>query len=228
MQCHPSGLKEPRAGPCANGIKNAHFRSWSNAYCNVQVKVALDSGDIAIVHDPQADNSGNVQAESVVRQDTQNFFQAQWDGGLHPGSLNDCLAIPSCHIHEDSCICSTEVTGNIVFSSAAEVLSLEEVMDALHLGAVDPNSLDDELYSELGDCGIPGLTVFTTAGGDCSNLSVDTIFSFERKSKVFFVKNSKSTVSIAGSGFSFRNPVHFNSLSDPESRDSKFVLWKTF
>jgi hypothetical protein len=228
MQCHPSSLKEPRGGPCASGIKNAHFRSWSDAYCNVQVKVALDSGDIAIVHDPQVDNAGYVAVESLVHQNTKNFFQALWDGGLHPGTLSECLALPSCHIHEDSCICSTAVTKNIVFSSTAEVSSIEEVMDALHIGAVDPDSLDDGLYSEIGDCGLPGLTVFTTAAGDCSNLSIDTIFSFERKSKLFFVKNSKSTVTIPGSGFSFRNPVHFNSFGDPESRDSKFVQWKSF
>lgn len=228
MQCHPSSLKEPRGGPCANGIKNAHFRSWSNAYCNVQVKVAFDSGDIAIVHDPQVDNAGSVTAESVVHEDTKNFFQAQWDGGLHPENLSECIALGSCRVHEDSCICSTEVTENIVFSSTEEISSLEEVMDALHIGAVDPDSFHDVLYSDAGDCGVTDLSVFTTAGGDCSNLSIDTIFSFEHKSKRFFVKNSKSTVSISGSGFSFRNAVHFNSLGLTESRDSKFVQWNCF
>ena len=226
MQCHPSLLKEPRGGPCANGIRQAHFRSWSNAYCNVQVKIDPASGDIAIVHDPQTDNANSIVVESVVQQDTKNFFQARWDDDLHPRTLSECLALPSCYIHEFSCICHTEVSTNLVFSSTAEISSLEDAMDALHMGAVDPASFDSGLYSDMGDCGIPGLTLFTThPGGSCSNLSIDTIFSFERKSKLFFVKNSKSTVHISGSGFSFRNPVLFNSLSDPESRDSKFAQW---
>ena len=221
MQCHPSQLKEPRAGNCASGIKNRAFRSWSNAYCNVQVKVALDSGEIAIVHDPQPDNSNSLTTESLVHKDTMNFFKAQWDGGLRPTSLNECLALSSCYIHEDTCICSTDVTKNIIYSSAASILSFEDAIDDLHMGAVDPDSMEDGLYSNLGDCGIAGLTVFAT-NGNCANLSIDTIFSFQRKSKIFFVKNSKSTVSISDSDFSFRNPVHFNSLSDPEARDSKF------
>ena len=218
-------MKEPRGGPCANGISSGTFRSWSDASCNVEVKIALESGEIAIVHDPQPDNAGQVTIESVVHPDTKNYFKAQWNGGLYPSTLSECLALSSCRIHEDACICSTTVTENIVFSSTAEVSSVDEVITALNVGAADPYSFDG-LYVDLGSCGIPGLTVFAASatGGDCENLSSDTIFSFEQKDKLFFVKNSKSTVSIGGSSFSFRNPVHFNSLGDPEIRDSKSVL----
>ena len=42
---HPGVFKETRAGICADGMKNRLFRSWSNASCDVQVKIAFASGE---------------------------------------------------------------------------------------------------------------------------------------------------------------------------------------
>jgi len=106
-------------------------------------------------------------------------------------------------------------------------------MSELYAGAVDPATFDAGTYTNLGDCDIPGVTVHSKAGG-CLGLSHDTIFSFELKSRPLFLKNVVSTVSIgsSSSSFSFRNPVHFISLADPEVRDmyheTNFVLESLF
>jgi hypothetical protein len=80
-------------------------------------------------------------------------------------------------------------------------------MDSLHIGAVDPATFDAGTYTNVGDCGIAGVTVYTTSGGDCATLSADSIFGFEWKNKQFYLKNSKSMVNIPGTSYSFRNPV---------------------
>ena len=158
---------------------------------------------------------------------------AHWTAGSKP-SLSDCLAISTCYIHgNDNCVCSADITESQIFSSAEEVSSIDQLMSELYAGAVDPATFDAGTYTNLGDCDIPGVTVHSKAGG-CLGLSHDTIFSFELKSRPLFLKNVVSTVSIgsSSSSFSFRNPVHFISLADPEVRDmyheTNFVLESLF
>ena len=161
----------------------------------------------------------------MVDNDTMNFFRVSWAESGFPKSSSECLALPSCIIHGDnSCICSTDVTNEHVFSSATEVASAVDLMAALSIGAVDPTVFDVGTYQLLGNCNIDGVDVYTKAGGACSSLSSDTIFALEVKSKKFYLKNSKSTVHLSGTPYSFRNPVQFNNLADPEVRD---MYWET-
>jgi len=86
-------------------------------------------------------------------------------------------------------------------------------MNTLNIGAADPYSFDAGTYTTI-ECGITGVTVYSTSG-DCTALTMDTIFGFEWKSKQYFLKNSKSIVKLRGSDdFSFRNPVHFINFAD--------------
>ena len=166
-----------------------------------------------------ADRSGTTNVENHVRSGTLNFFSAPWQGGIHP-SMSDCLAIPSCEVHgEEYCICDTDTTESLVYSSASQVSSIDQLMSELHIGTVDPASFDD-IYTDLGNCNIQDVTVYSKTIGSCDNLQEDTIFAFEWNSKQFYLQNSKSTVSIPESSFSFRNPVQFISLADPEVRDA--------
>ena len=220
IQIHPGSLKEPRAGDCANGLSNGHFKSWSSAWCNTLVKIDLESGYTAIVHEVEPDFSVNGTAEVLthVSSDNVNFFKSYWDNGLRPANLNDCISATSCYVHNNDCICSIDTSQSQVFGSASEISSIDQLMSALPVGAVDPATFDGT-YSSI-DCGIPGVTVYLTGGGDCFGLSSDTVFAFEWKNKQFHLKNQKSTVHIVDSDWSFRNPVNFISLADEEVRVS--------
>ena len=216
--CQPGYMREHVSGFCSYGAKDRSFRSWGSVGCTLKAKISLESGNVAIVHSPEADFSGQTLVEPMVDQDTLNYFKVSWTTG-YP-SLNDCLANPSCTIHtDDSCICTVDETSAQVFVSATEVSSIDDLMNSLHIGAVDPEAFDAGTYTSLGDCGIQDVLVHSTSSSDCLSLNEDTIFAFVLKSKQFFLKNSKSVVSITGSTFSFRNPVQHNSLADPETRD---------
>lgn len=208
-----------KAGPCANGISGREHRSWANAPCGLKVKVAFESGQIAIVHSPGPDRSGAVNVEPHVDTDSINFFMVPWEAA-GPPTLSDCNSTLSCYVHDDDyCICDTETTQNVVYSSSTEVSSIDDLMSSLHIGAVDLALFDAGTYESWGDCGIEGVTVYSITG-NCAALSSDTVFAFEWHSKPVFLKNTKSIVSIPDSPYAFRNPVQFISLSDPEVRDA--------
>lgn len=169
----------------------------------------------------------------VSEAETMNFFKAPWTNG-YPDDESKCLALSSsgtCKIHQDEspprtkyCVCDTDTRDAQVFSSVSEVSSINDLMNALFVGAVDPSTFDAGTYTNLGDCGLTDVTVFTTDyGGDCQTLSSESIFAFEWKSKQFFLKNVVSMVHIddaTGNSYSFRNPVQFHSLANPSQRDS--------
>lgn len=200
----------------------ALFRSWSAAWCKVQVKISLASGQIAIVNEVQPDHAGLAAVEALVAPETINFFKAYWANDIYPSDVSACLAEPACVVHDgEYCICDTDVSEEPVFAAADGSLTVDQLMASMLSGAVDPATFDAGTYTSIGDCGIQGVTAVYSKTGDCTSLSSDSIFSFELKSKHYFLKNSKSTVHISGSNvYSFRNPVSFINLADSEVRVS--------
>ena len=221
-QSYPWEVKTWKAVPCQHGIAQNEFRSWANASCGLKVKVAFENSQIAIEHSPGPDRSNTTTIEPKVDTETLNFFSVPWQGGVYP-SVSDCLGNPSCLVHnEEYCICDTDTTESAVYSSTSQVSSIDQLMSELHIGAADPTSFDADAYINLGSCDIAGVTVFSQTGGSCDNLLGDAIFAFVWNSKQFYLKNRKSLVSIPGSTFTFRNPVGFISLADPEVRDAHY------
>ena len=178
----------------------------------------------------------------VSEAETMNFFKTRWTNGAYPDE-NKCLAMSSsgtCKIHQDEsppktkyCVCDTDTRETQVFASSSgetwttasglTVSSIDDLMNVLYTGAVDPATFDAGTYTNLGNCGMVGVTVHTFNGGSCLNLSPESIFAFEWKSKLYHLKNVVSMVHIddaTGNDFSFRNPVQFHSLANPSARDS--------
>lgn len=219
-QGYPTLIRSWKAGPCAEGIATRDYRMWAAQDCGIRAKIDLGSGDVAIVHGVLPDHTNVTNVEPLVGADTLNFFSVPWDQGARP-TESDCIAATGCTVHGGGyCICDTDATDSIVFGSAAELTSVDDVAGTLHVGAADPASFDAGTYVNLGECGVAGLTVHSPAGSTCTDLRIDTIFSYVRNSKSYFVKNSRSEVSISGTAFKFRNPVQFISLADPEDRDA--------
>eukprot|EP00804_Cyclotella_cryptica_P013853 CCRYP_002403-RF/>CCRYP_002403-RF protein AED:0.04 eAED:0.04 QI:361/1/1/1/0.81/0.82/17/505/2306 len=218
-QSYPWIVLGLQGGPCGQGIIDQQFSSWSNAECSVLVKISFESGNIAIVHDPQPDYAGFKDVEPLVRDDTINFFKAYWSN-QYP-TEEDCLSLPSCYVHTDkkSCICTTGIHESSYFSTSDEIESESAVFSALCNGAVHPETFDAGVYRNIGNCGVSNLTVYATADEGCDNFTPDTIFSMELNGISYFLKNMKSVVYIPDSDFAFRNPSHFINMVDPAIRD---------
>ena len=114
----------------------------------------------------------------------------------------------------NTCICDTNVLEERVFNATP---SRDDILTSLSIGAFRPEMFDSGIYTP-NDC--KGVVVYLKSG-DCNNLDQEAIFFVKDDNNVErYLKNMKSTVRISGSSFSFRNPVHFMSLVDPETRDA--------
>lgn len=129
------------------------------------------------------------------------------------------------HSDQKSCICKTELHESEYFTSSDQLKDTSNIYAILRYGAVDPESFDEEIYTNIGNCGIPGLYVFSTVEGGCDHFNIDTIFSFQVHGVPYHLKNMKSIVHIQGSSqFAFRNPPHFINMADPTARD---IIYET-
>jgi uncharacterized protein (DUF1501 family) len=214
QQCDDRRTRPWVAGVCAKGFTRDIYYQWSTASCFLQVKVD-PSGDIAIVHDPAADYANKKNIPNSVNETTKNFFKADWDGGVFPLVSDNCGSLASCLVVDGACLCNTVIVEEVGYASTPakdSVLSLSN-------GAYHPDAFDDGTYAII-NCGIPEVVVYSKSG-DCDNLDMDAIFYVEDDNGVDrYIKNMKSTVQVHG--YSFRNPVHFHSLHDPEVRDSYY------
>jgi hypothetical protein len=156
-------------------------------------------------------------AESKVANSTLNYFKAAWQGGVFPLVSDSCELI-GCTVSSDACcICDTTVLEERVFSVTP---SRDDILTSLSIGAFHPDTFSPEIYTP-NDCNGNGVLVYLKSGAACNSLDQDTIFFVEDDNGVEqYLKNMKSTVRISDSSFSFRNPVHFISLVDPETRDA--------
>jgi uncharacterized protein (DUF1501 family) len=188
-------------------INDSHF--WTAAPCATHAKIDRD-GNVAIVH--TAADFKNEYSERLVQEDTKTFFRVDWTGGSIP-IIDDCGSIGSCHTALDgSCICEVAVLDEQIYIDPASVTK-DQVLRSLPIGAFDPT-----LENELSLTGSNSDVIWYTKNGD---LTKESIFEVTDGNGVLhYRKNMKSTVSITGSTYSFRNAVHFISLSEAESRDA--------
>ncbi|KAG7359253.1 hypothetical protein IV203_015842 [Nitzschia inconspicua] len=132
------------------------------------------------------------------------------NNGGFPGELSDCESIPTfAPAGDGSCICDVLVSEDQDFFGST-LPSKSEIRDRLHIGAMEP----------LGEPMIEGdISVYQTNSDGSFSMSI--IFAFVDDFGVpRLLKNIRSTVTVEGTGFKFRNPPHFNSLSVGEVRDS--------
>jgi hypothetical protein len=161
------------------------------------------------------DYANHTIAESKVADTTLNYFKATWQDEVFPLAAESCDFIPGCTVTSDACICDTTVLEERVFDVTP---SRDDILTSLSIGAFHPETFSPGMYTR-NDCE-NGVLVYLKSG-DCNNLDQEAIFFVKDDNSVErYLKNMKSTVRISGSSFSFRNPVHFMSLVDPETRDA--------
>mmetsp|Transcript_19333 Transcript_19333/g.27328 ORF Transcript_19333/g.27328 Transcript_19333/m.27328 type:complete len:1758 (+) Transcript_19333:76-5349(+) len=210
------------AGICAEGgnlrewrrdTRLYEFFHWTDTPCSLQVKVNQE-GHIAIVHNPGSYTIGQSNVRSLVAEDSENYFKVPWENKLYPQNENvpnECTIVNS-----NELLCNVDVLEEAVFTGAS-LPSRDDILLSLHVGAVNPDTFDAGTYSLASS--INGVNVYMKDGEPL--LGIDTIFKVIDDNGIEkFLKNMKSTVKIVGESYNFRNPVHFISLIDPETRDA--------
>lgn len=198
----------PELGPC----DNTGVYYWTTTRCDMSVKVNTD-GSVAIMHEVP-ERTGILE---MVASTTKMFFRVDWIsskedvGALLTDYVNNCREM-RCFIASDG-VCQCEVfsvTETAAFDDASlGMASTEEILSTATIGAFPPTVNGEEV--------IPGVWKYPT-----SHLSSSTVFEIvDANGITHYRKNVRSVVSIGPYGdLSFRNPVHFISLSDPTVRDA--------
>jgi uncharacterized protein (DUF1501 family) len=181
---------------------------WTDTSCTLRAKIYGD-GTVGIVHSPN-----NIEPESIsrsVQNETKTFFRVDWSSGNDVDRITSkCKQISTCFVSiDDICICNVKVNESQVYFDWNEIKIDQDVLMSLRIGAFDPMSVrsDWEIKS------INGIKIFSIGG----KLTPSTIFEVTDNNGVRQLrKNIKSMVQVVGTSASFRNPVHFISLSDAE------------
>ncbi len=178
---------------------------WTSDDCQLRVKIGND-GMVTVVHEPF--DSTNVEMHVGI--ENENWFRVYWEGDKYPTALNGCDGL--CRVvNGDSCLCGTAVSKTIGFRKPPN--SVEEILEKLFIGSLDPKIIDSNSYSSTYD---PETGVTTHLKDETFDSS--TVFEFsDDKGRTFFVKNSIETVLVRSlnnvySGYSFRNAPQFMSF----------------
>ena len=181
---------------------------WTSSTCEIKIKIEPEEGNVAIVYNTDGDAN---RMSKHVQIDTPTFFPVLWENNLFPNPTDGCGGIDSCEELEGMCICGVDVHETASFDSMP---SVGDVLNNLNIGAFDPLSLGLNSSDSSND-----VTVYYST--ESEKFSANSIFkvidSFGRER---LLKNAISTVSMGSSTFKFRNPPHFNSLTENEARDA--------
>lgn len=164
------------------------------------------------MHAPSGFGSNSI--EKRVQEDTKTFFRVDWTGDF-ASIIDSCGSIGSCYATvDDMCMCDVTVTDEQVYFDG-DTITEEQVLSTLRIGAFHPDM--DASFVSSGSNG--NVSWFAKNG----SLTADSIFEITDKNSILHHrKNTKSTVGIVGSNVTFRNAVHFNSVSEPEARDAHY------
>jgi hypothetical protein len=177
--------------------------------CKLKAKIDKQSGKVGIVHAPPGIDLN--ETASIVNADTKTYFRVDWEGDIQ-GILSSCGTIGSCVETEDeACICEVSVVEEQVFVGSL-LPSPNDVFLDLRIGAFEQHGSSIAASAD-------GIDAYNLA--DNGQLQGESVFEVvDSHGRRHLRKNLKSNVVIAGTEVSFRNPVHFISLSDPEPRDA--------
>lgn len=188
---------------------NEYF--WTADSCKLKAKIDKQSGKVGIVHEPPGMDLN--KTASTVNADTKTFFRVDWEGDFQ-GILSACATIGSCVETEDeACLCEVSVVEEQVFYGNT-LPSPHDVLEVLRIGAF-------EQHGSAVAASADGIDAYNLA--DDGQLLGESVFEVvDSHGRRHLRKNLKSNVVIDGTEVSFRNPVHFVSLSDPEPRDAHY------
>ena len=180
--------------------------SWMNDTCTAKIQVELD-GSVHLIY-----NESDVRH---YKEYSNTAFRVRWNNASFPSYHSNCNN--DCVVLGETCVCDVTVHSERVYD-LSYIPQLQDIEDELRIGAFEPNST----YSlcHLPQCLNQSIEIWLKNGV----VDEDTIFKVVRNASfVYYLKNTRHTVSIPGSNFSFRNPPHFVSFIKTEatSRDAE-------
>lgn len=176
--------------------------NWRTDKCWIKIKINK-AGEVALYHETLLG-----QPDNLVRNDTVSFFAVAWTESGYPNAANNC-GNGLCKQVDDMCFCNTTVTDTAVFSEPPANAS--EIFEELNVGFPNLAMFDSGMYvpQQQRD--------YTYYSSDSSCCSIDTVFEARDSNGITrFYRNIYSNVSVAGTGFTFRNPPQFNSILSSE------------
>jgi uncharacterized protein (DUF1501 family) len=174
---------------------------WTTERCLMRVKVSND-GQAALVHKFFTTNS----TSNDLKSDTPSFFKVYWKDMKYPLVESSCGG-GQCEVYEDTCICNVTVSNDPVFVSPPA--NAAEILQQLRIGHPGRSTLDLNTAISNADYKYYGKTQLP--------LDQTTVFEVvDRNGQTKFLRNLKSTVTVAGTAFEFRNPPQFNSILSTE------------
>ena len=200
-------VNDPAVGSyCLN---DAH--SWTDEGCAIRAKINME-GNVAIVHAPFGLYTGEIN--DFVREDSKTFFRVDWSGDVDV-LIARCNTTDACNTTSDGmCVCDVVISDVQAYYDGATP-TREEILSTLRIGAFNP-SLQGVLQPSGSYDGVDWYTM-----NDNGTLSSESIFTvIDHVGVRQMRKNMRSRVSIAGTEVSFRNPVHFISLTEAEPREA--------
>lgn len=156
--------------------------------------------------------------------DNTNYFKVHWENGLFPTSTsNSCDNV--CEIGEEihggetigTCLCEVEVTDSAAFNSTA--VSIAEIRSTLRVGFPDPSMFDEGTFKN--PTVLDDILIYHKEGEP--EFSKNTVFgipNIHRREGHTFLRNVVSTVNVANTSYKFGNPIHFQNLLSPATRDA--------
>ncbi len=146
----------------------------------------------------------------LLQNDTKTFFRVDWSSNTAANFVTSkCDSISRCRLSiDDVCVCDVSVSEAQVFFDGRKPTPLQ-VLTSLSVGAFDPKFNFTTWRSKSKN----GVIIYTTNG----RLTSSSVFEVTDANGIRqFRKNVKSKVKIVGTTYSFRYPVHFVSIPDPE------------
>ena len=174
---------------------------WTTESCMMRVKVSSD-GQAALVHKFFTTNNTSTD----LKEDTPNYFKVYWKDGQYPSVASAC-GFGQCEVYQDTCICNVTVSDVPVFESLPTKAS--QILQEARIGHPGLSTLNTNTVASNGDYKYYGKTQVP--------LDKTTVFEVtDRSGQTKYLRNLKSTVTIAGTAFEFRNPPQFNSILSTE------------
>jgi len=197
------------------GCDRQGLHYWSSDTCNLHAKLNLD-GTVAIIHETTIPGKSS-STRKMVASSTKMFFRVEW---LSPESdvqdfLSDysskCAEI-GCQIDATDGICQcgvSEVVDSAAFTDGSLAsASVDDIFSTATIGAFPPTVAGEEVMA--------GVWKYPTG-----SVTHSTVFRVVDSNGIeHYRKNIKSVVTVGS--LSFRNPVHFMSLNDPNIRDAQY------
>lgn len=191
-------------------------RIWSSDVCSVYVQV-MNDGRVNFVLNTQS--FVNAPVFYGLAQDSNIKIRVNWEDGKFPKVETKCGKL--CTVRGQTCVCPTSAASSVVYTDVNNLPSVEEILENLNIGAVDPEMFDLGAFSVGYKNESSGLTIYFDSS---KTLNINSIFKIQLDgSRIVYLSNLKASVQI-GNSFSFRNPPNFMQHDERTARDAEYEV----